>query len=281
MGCEIGEIGRFHLADAANGDRHLRIGRCAELIEKVDIGDLPEKLVFGADRAAASGGRDLQMKVSEHIAIRPRGLSLYEQCRGLQLVGRGGKAGDRRPRYPENQVRTQVRDEILPHPGQRGKTGAIERKLCETGALDRTQCNDGDAAGREFDEAAARIHARDATRTRGRWRGAQRQRMRIRQDHEFLAGVVAIRVRGRRTRGFHQQRHGAELVERKETGMWRSGLDRQGRFELEQIQKVGRRETCRRAETEQLRGVGARLKQRRRWKRGQRYRRADAPEIVE
>ena len=56
-------------------------------------------------------------------------------------------------------------------------------------------------------------------------------------------------------RGFHQQGHGAELVERKETGVGRACLNRERRFQLQQIEKIGLRQPAGRAQPEQLRRI--------------------------
>ena len=65
---QVGRIGRLHLADAANGNRNIGVGRRPQLVKEVHVGESSEQFILCANRAAAAGRRDLQVKTSEQIA---------------------------------------------------------------------------------------------------------------------------------------------------------------------------------------------------------------------
>ena len=104
--------------------------------------------------------------------------------------------------------------------------------------------------------------------------------MRVRQNHKFLVGIVPMQIRGGGACGFHQQGHGAELVHRKETGGGRARLNRERRFQLQQIEKIGLRQPARRTQPEKLRGIRTGLKQRGGRQRREGNSRRDRGEIV-
>ena len=104
--------------------------------------------------------------------------------------------------------------------------------------------------------------------------------MRIRQDHKFLGGIVATRIRGGGACGFHQQGHRAELVQRKEAGVGRACLNRERRFQFQQIEKIGLGQSARRAQPEKLSRIRTGLEQRGGWQRRKGDRRRNRAEIV-
>src|SRR3954447_25894304 len=68
---DVAEISRLHLAEAADCDRNMRIGRCAQLIEEIDVRNFPPKLILGPYIAAAAACRYLQVKPAEQVAVWP------------------------------------------------------------------------------------------------------------------------------------------------------------------------------------------------------------------
>ena len=74
-----------------------------------------------------------------------------------------------------------------------------------------------------------------------------------------------------RARRLHQQRHGAELVEREEACVRRAGLYRERRLELQHVEEIGRRKPAGGRKAKQLERVRAGLQQRRRRQRRQRH----------
>ena len=65
----IVEVRRGDLADAADRNCYVSVGGGAQLIEEIDVRHFPEKLIFGADRIATATGGDLQVKVTEQVAV--------------------------------------------------------------------------------------------------------------------------------------------------------------------------------------------------------------------
>src|SRR6478752_5589712 len=51
---DVVEISRFHLAESADCDRDMRIGRGAQLIEEIDVRNFPPKFVLSSHIGAAA-----------------------------------------------------------------------------------------------------------------------------------------------------------------------------------------------------------------------------------
>ena len=82
--------------DATHGDDNLLIVHAAEVIERIDIGDLLEELRFGIGTGGCQAGNgDLKMEVTEpmvDVVVTP----FDEQRGGLKIVDRRVKSGDGR-----------------------------------------------------------------------------------------------------------------------------------------------------------------------------------------
>ena len=117
---EIVEIRRGHLADAPDRDGHMGIRRRAQLIEEVDVWDLPEQFVLGAHSVAAAGGRDLEVEMSEQVAVASSpGTSRTAPTLEARRSWRR-EPGDGGARHTDDEIRAKVRDQVLAHQRQRG-----------------------------------------------------------------------------------------------------------------------------------------------------------------
>ena len=73
---------------------------------------------------------------------------------------------------------------------------------------------------------------------RGCRRRAQGDGVRVRQNHELLLGIDAARIRRGGARGFHQQRHRAEFVQREKACVWWPCLNAKRCFNLQKIAQI-------------------------------------------
>src|SRR5262249_45076819 len=151
---------------------------------------------FGSADVTASGRGDLQMEVANEIAVWLRRAAFDEERGGLQLVRRRREAWNRAARDAKDKVGAKVSNQVLPDQRQRRQSSPIERKRGEARPLDRPERDDGGAARREVDESAASVDAAHPPRTRASLRGAQRQHVRVGQDHEFLPPVITVVAEG-------------------------------------------------------------------------------------
>src|SRR5207302_217641 len=85
-------------------------------------------------------------------------------------------------------------------------------------------------------------------------------------------------------RALHQERDGAELVQREEAGVWRSSANGERRLELQHVAQIVVTAGARRGETEetqQITGLLAALQHRRRWELPDRDRGGGSAQAVE
>jgi hypothetical protein len=211
-----------------------------------------EKLRFGIDaELVQAGGGDLEMK-------RPsvRRLAFDEQCRALEALNdRGWQIGrDRRSRYADRKVGTQVSDQVFPHPiGGTPRKRLLERGARDARRLHRAESNDDRALptvarGREHDVDRAAVlpdaHAGHSHPIVGLRLGDELLHMTVRDDHDALTRVRgwpdAVSLVARKPRCTRHSRHGTEFVGGKEAGEGRR-LDRERCFELEEVAERGQR----------------------------------------
>ena len=126
MSAGVRGIGGLHLPKAADRDRHVSIRRGAQLVVEVDIGNFAEEFVLGTDGVTASARGDLKVEPADQVPVLPRSAPLDEQRRRLQFVCRGGEAGYRRPGHADDEVRAEMRYQILADERQGGKTGPFK-----------------------------------------------------------------------------------------------------------------------------------------------------------
>src|SRR5947209_5435582 len=107
-----------------------------------------------------------------------------------------------------------------------------EGNQSEPGALDRAERDDNLGVRCNGDETSVGQHAIDAFSVR-LVNNAQPSNLRARHNHEALAHVVPGGLVKSTPRRFYKQRHCAEFVERKETGMLRPGLHGEWSFDLQ------------------------------------------------
>ena len=151
----------------------------------------------------------------------------------------------------------------MPAPVKGGKRDA--------GALDGPKCHNRDAARREINTPPAGVDPRDPPRPCRGTLLAQGEHMRIRQDHKLLLSIRHAGLCGDRARGLHEQRHGAELIEREEACVRRAGLYGERSLELKHIEEVGRRKPIWRRKAKEVQWIRAGLQNRRGRQRWQRH----------
>ena len=127
-------IRRLHLAEAADREGHMRVGGAAQLVEEIDVRNLPEQLVLAADRVGAAAGRDLQMEApmrSPFARVARPFTNSAAVCSSLVVADRPGIAarGTRNTRFG-----AQMRDQVLAHERQRREAAAVERGERDPGA---------------------------------------------------------------------------------------------------------------------------------------------------
>src|SRR4051794_16069758 len=114
MGRKVLRVGRLHLAEAPDGDRHVSVGRGAELIVELDIRNLAVELVLASWHGRpAAARRDLKVKPAEEVAVLARGSALEKEGGRLQLARCGGQPGYRRAWHTDDEIRAQMPDEVL------------------------------------------------------------------------------------------------------------------------------------------------------------------------
>jgi hypothetical protein len=148
-------------------------------------------------------------------------------------------------RNPHGEIRPEMRHQVRADQAVIGD--AAEREQRHAHVFDRPERQDDDAVGRKRNEA---LRGEDAGHARiaASHVGDQPNHTTVRHQHQPLLGVVAwhtvieplVRLGPRGARGLHQQRHGAELVEGKETRPLVATLDGKRRFELELVPLLGR-----------------------------------------
>ncbi len=211
----------LHFADAADRHDHEIVVRIGERAERVHVGDFPKQLRLRIGRGARSvetGRGDLEMEMAERI-VGVFDAPFEENRSSLEILHRRSDA-ERAARDADREVRPQMRHEI------RADVRTVEGVLRQPRALDRALREDDDRADRHGDEAEVRLDSGDDELA-----GLQAGDVAVRHHHQPLLHVVASRLSGRGARRLHEQRHGAEFVDRKSAGA-RAALHRERRFEL-------------------------------------------------
>ena len=224
---------RLHLADAAQRDDHEIIVRAGERAERVHVRDFPKQLrlrIARRTRPVEPGRGNLEMKMAERI-VGVFDAPFEENRAGLEILHRRRDA-ERAARNADGEIRPQMRHEI------RADERTVEGELRQPRALDRALREDDDRAVGHRNEPQIRLDARDDklgfSRRHDALAGLQADRVAVRHHHQPLPHIVAARLRGRRARRLHEQRYGAEFIDRKRAGP-RAALHGKRRFELGNI----------------------------------------------
>ena len=214
QGDTVGGVVGLQLADAAQRDDDVVVVDGAEVVDRVEVGDLLLQLGLGVGaQPVKASGRDLQMKVPD-AAVRMGPAALDEQRGGLQVAVGRRQCRQRLTRDPEGVVGAHVAQQVGAEQSRAERVAKRQQRKADV--FDRARREHDDAAVGDRDRrAAADANADDACHALLDDR-LQAGDVAVGDDHQPLVRVVAAGFLLGVARGLHQQRHRAELVQREE-----------------------------------------------------------------